>query len=70
MQDDRADAIMTAVGIDTMLTRILCLFDKHSPKRSSTDWDGVNYIGNCRRCGHRIRRISKGKWKNDQRVTR
>jgi hypothetical protein len=52
-----------------MLKRILCLFDKHSPKRAETEWDGLNYVGTCRHCGHRIRRIAKGKWRNDPRMT-
>jgi hypothetical protein len=52
-----------------VLDRILCLFDKHSPKRATTNWDGISYVGECRRCGHKIRRVSRGKWKNDPRVT-
>lgn len=51
-----------------MLSRILCIFDKHAPKRSRTDWDGVSYVGRCRHCNARIRRISPHKWKSDQRA--
>ncbi|VWX53467.1 conserved hypothetical protein [Novosphingobium sp. 9U] len=51
-----------------VLKRILCLFNKHTPKRSTTQWDGVNYVGDCRHCRRRIRRFSRGNWKTDQRI--
>lgn len=55
-----------AVGVvRVFLKRVLCLFDKHDPKRSTTHWDGVNYVGECRHCGQKIRRRSRHNWKTD-----
>jgi len=48
-----------------LVGRILCLFDKHTPKRSSTHWDDVSYAAVCKSCGTKIRRLSRGKWKRD-----
>jgi hypothetical protein len=44
---------------------LLCLFNKHSPKRETTRWDGLNYVGTCRHCGRKIRRKSRSNWKRD-----
>jgi hypothetical protein len=48
-----------------VLKPILCLFDKHAPIRATAHWDGEGYIGECRYCGRKIRRHSRGNWKND-----
>jgi hypothetical protein len=45
---------------------VFCLLNKHEPKRSSTHWDGASYVGKCRGCGNRIRRVSRGNWKVDR----
>ncbi len=46
-----------------LLKRLLCLFDKHAPKRSTTYWDGMSYVGDCRHCGRSIRRAARHKWR-------
>jgi hypothetical protein len=42
--------------------RLSCLFNAHKPARRSIEWDGLGYIGTCKSCSGRIRRISKGAW--------
>lgn len=44
----------------------LCLFNRHRPISDRVDWDGANYVGQCRFCGTRIRRMSRGKWLRDR----
>lgn len=42
---------------------ILCAFNRHSPVRRKVHWDGMQYIGNCRRCGTPIKRLSRKSWR-------
>jgi len=51
-----------------LLKRLLCLFDKHEPKRSTTYWDGMSYVGDCQHCSRSIRRASRHKWKRDANI--
>ena len=48
------------------LYRIMCLFDRHRPIRSKVRSEGGYLIGNCRRCGTRIRRTGKRNWARDR----
>jgi len=49
-----------------MIGRVLCLFNKHRPRRSAVHWDGTAYVGTCKACGVSVRRLSKGNWKKDR----
>jgi len=52
--------------VRVLLKRLMCLMNKHHPRRSTMEWDGVSYVGECRHCAARIRRLSHGNWKNDE----
>jgi hypothetical protein len=42
-----------------------CALGSHKPVREDVDWDGRNYVSNCRGCGRRIRRSSYSDWRKD-----
>ena len=44
----------------------LCLFNRHSPRRSRVKWDGLNFVGYCRFCGKRIRKYDDKVWQKDK----
>lgn len=41
----------------------LCIFNRHTPVRNRTKWDGLHYISTCHFCGKPIRRLDKKRWK-------
>jgi hypothetical protein len=43
----------------------LCWFDRHAPDRDAVEWDGYDYVGNCRHCRTTIRRRGRKDWKKD-----
>ena len=43
----------------------LCVFNRHSPRRSKVRWDGLNYVGRCRYCGQTIRKIDDKVWRKE-----
>jgi hypothetical protein len=49
--------------------RILCAFDRHDPVRRKVRWDGGIYVGECRRCGASIYRISRRTWRRAKPAT-
>lgn len=44
---------------------IRCRLGRHTPVRSEATWDGLHFVGTCKKCGESIRRVSRGKWKAD-----
>ncbi len=40
-----------------------CLLNRHDPIRELVINDGIDYSGECRNCGKRIRRVSQGDWR-------
>ena len=49
-----------------MFGRILCLFNRHRPKRDRISWDGLAYVSHCRHCGATIRRRPRGGWRLEE----
>ena len=43
----------------------LCLFNRHSPRRSKVKWDGLNFVGSCRFCDAPIRKVNDKVWRKD-----
>ena len=43
----------------------LCWLDRHAPDRNAVEWDGYDYIGQCRRCQKQIRRRERMLWQKD-----
>ncbi|WP_225205130.1 hypothetical protein [Novosphingobium huizhouense] len=48
-----------------MLGRVMCLFDRHRPKRERISWDGLGYVSHCRHCSATIRRKPRGGWRRE-----
>lgn len=48
-----------------MIGRLLCMFNRHRPRRDRIQWDGLNYIAACRHCAGPIRRQTRGGWRMD-----
>lgn len=46
-----------------MFGRLLCLFNRHRPRRERILWDGLAYVSHCRRCERAIRRRTRGGWR-------
>lgn len=46
-----------------MFGRVLCLFNRHRPRRDKVTWDGFNYHSECAHCGKRIYRRQGGGWR-------
>jgi hypothetical protein len=44
-----------------------CPFNRHTPRKRSTRWDGGVYVGRCRHCGSPIRRLTHTRWIRDVR---
>ena len=44
---------------------LLCFFNRHEPPGKRASWDGLAFVSRCQRCHKPIRRISKGKWRED-----
>ncbi|MCW1382009.1 hypothetical protein OLX02_04165 [Novosphingobium sp. KCTC 2891] len=51
---------------DIMFGRLLCLFNRHRPRRDRIEWDGFNYISDCRHCEATVRRQPRGGWRAHQ----
>ncbi|WP_225009687.1 MULTISPECIES: hypothetical protein [Novosphingobium] len=48
-----------------MLGRLLCVFNRHRPRRERISWDGLAYVSRCRHCNDAIRRRPRGGWRAD-----
>lgn len=47
----------------SFLSFIGCSIDRHEPSRRNVEWDGRNYVGQCRHCGAPIMRMERRKWR-------
>lgn len=43
----------------------LCRFNRHSPDRGKAEWDGLNFVSTCVRCGEPIRRKQHKVWERE-----
>ena len=43
----------------------LCFFNRHTPVRNRTKWDGLHFISTCQFCGKPIRRRDKKRWEQE-----
>lgn len=48
-----------------MISRIMCLLNRHTVNRNRVKWDGLNYLGSCSHCGKSVTRMRKHVWKAD-----
>lgn len=40
-----------------------CLINRHRANRSTALWNGHAYYSRCSRCGCRVRRVPRGRWR-------
>ena len=46
-----------------LLELFKCLFNRHRPVRNEVDFYRDSYVGHCRYCGARIRRVGHRDWR-------
>jgi len=47
----------------SLFSSLACLAGRHQPKRRGVEWDGREFIGNCRHCGKPIERVGHKDWR-------
>jgi len=46
-----------------LLSRTLCLLNRHRPVREEVEWTGLGHVGTCKTCNAPIRRRDAGGWR-------
>lgn len=48
-----------------MAFAVMCLINRHRPRRDQVEWNGFHYVAVCRHCEKPIVRMPKGGWRLD-----
>ena len=46
-----------------LMSPIACMMGRHEPERRKVEWNGREYVGNCKHCGKEIERVSHKNWR-------